>query len=64
MSIETVATGVSAVKAGYELVRSFRDGLKSGAVKPDEIAGRIGEILDYLTDAKGACIRLKTKFAA
>jgi hypothetical protein len=54
-----IATGLSALKAATELTRSLRDRLKSGDVKPDEVAGRIGEIYDYIVDSKDALVDAK-----
>jgi hypothetical protein len=54
-----IVTGLSGLKAAAELIRTLRDGLKSGQMKPDEIAGRIGEIYDYIVDSKDALIDAK-----
>lgn len=39
-----------------DLTKSLRGGLKTGQIKPDEIAGRIGEIYDYIIDSKAALV--------
>ena len=49
-----IAAGLSGLNAAVTMTRALRDGLKSGSVKPDEIAGRIGEIYDYIIDSKSA----------
>lgn len=54
-----IASGVSALKVATDLTRTLRDRLKGGEVKPDEIAGRIGEIYDYIVDSKDALIDAK-----
>ncbi len=54
-----IAAGMTALKAGADLTRTLRDGLKSGTIKGDEIAGRIGEIYDYIVDSKDALLDAK-----
>ncbi len=54
-----IIAGMSGLKAAAELVRILRDGLKAGTIKPDEIAGRIGEIYDYIIDSKDALVDAK-----
>lgn len=54
-----IATDSSALKAATELARSLRDGLKSGAIKGDEISGRIGEIYDHIVDSKDALVEAR-----
>jgi hypothetical protein len=36
------------------LTRSLREAAKSGSLKADEFAGRVGEIYDYIIDSKAA----------
>jgi hypothetical protein len=52
----TIATGLSALKAAADLVRALRDAAKAGSLKPDEFAGRIAEVYDYITDSKEAVL--------
>jgi hypothetical protein len=54
-----IAAGMTALKAGADLTRSLRDGPKAGTIKGDEIAGRIGEIYDYIVDSKDALVDAK-----
>ncbi len=54
-----IATGLSGLRSAAELTRMLREGLKAGAVKPDEISGRIGEIYDHITDSKDALVDAK-----
>ncbi|MDP8980053.1 MAG: hypothetical protein M3O35_05615 [Acidobacteriota bacterium] len=56
MAIPAIVAGISGLKAAADLTRSIRDGLKSSQIKPDEIAGRIGEIYDYIIDSKAALL--------
>src|SRR5580658_9457711 len=51
-----IAAGLSGLKAAGEMAKALRDGLKAGQIKPDEIAGRIGEIYDYIIDSKMALV--------
>jgi hypothetical protein len=55
----SIATGIAALKAGVELTRVLRDGLKGGQIKGDEVAGRIGEIYDNIADSKDALSEAK-----
>ena len=50
----TIAAGLSGLKAAADMTKMLRDGLKAGSIKPDEIAGRIGEIYDYIIDSRVA----------
>jgi hypothetical protein len=50
----TIAAGLSGLKAAADMIKMLRDGLKAGSIKPDEIAGRIGEIYDYIIDSRVA----------
>jgi hypothetical protein len=54
-----IATGLGALKAATDMARILRDRLKSEEVKPDEVAGRIGEIYDYIVDSKDALVDAK-----
>ena len=54
-----IASGRSALKTATELTRGLGDRLKSGNVSPDEIAGRIGEIYDYIVDSKDSLVDAK-----
>lgn len=59
-----IMAGLGALKAATDLTRSLRDRAKSGEVKPDEIAGRIGEIYDYIVDSKDSLVDAKDTIAA
>ncbi len=59
MSAGTVFSGISATNAGYNLLKVIKERLKSGDVKPDEIAGRIGELYDYIGEAKDSLVNAK-----
>jgi hypothetical protein len=66
-----IVAGLSGLKAAADLTRTLRDVAKAGQLKPDELAGRIGEIYDYivdskdaLTDAKDEIQQLKSKLKA
>ncbi len=54
-----ILTGMSGLKTATDLLRSLRDALKSGQIKPDEVAGRIGEIYDYIVESKDALVDAK-----
>ena len=41
------------------MTRALRDGIKAGQIKGDEIAGRIGEIYDYIIESKDALVGAK-----
>jgi hypothetical protein len=56
MSLTTIAAGLSGLKSAADMTKALRDGLKAGSIKADEIAGRIGEIYDYITDSKAALV--------
>ena len=60
----SIAVGLSGIKTTADLVKGFRDGLKAGTVQPDEIAGRIGEIYDYIIDSKEALADAKGEIDA
>jgi hypothetical protein len=51
-----IITGLSGLKSAAEMTKALRDGIKSGQIKADEIAGRIGEIYDYIIDSKAALV--------
>jgi hypothetical protein len=55
----SILTGMAGLKAATDMARSLRDGLKSGQVQGDDIAGRIGEIYDYIVDSKDALVEAK-----
>jgi hypothetical protein len=52
-------SGLSGLRAAVELTRALRDAAKAGDIKPDEFAGRVGEIYDYIADSKDALIDAK-----
>lgn len=54
-----IATGISALKAAVDLTRATRDAAKAGKLTPDEFAGRVGEIYDYIIDSKDALVDAK-----
>src|SRR5271157_6398630 len=54
-----IVAGMSGLKAAAEMTKALRDGLKRGGIRPDEIAGRIGEIYDYIIDSKAALVDAK-----
>jgi len=54
-----ILAGMSGLKAAADMTRALRDGLEAGSIKQDEIAGRIGEIYDYIIDSKDALVDAK-----
>lgn len=58
-----IATGLGALKTGADLTWTLRDGLKSGDIKRDEIASRIGEIYNIIVDSKAALIDAKDEIS-
>lgn len=54
-----ITAGLSGLKSATELIRVLREKLKAETVAQDEIAGRIGEIYDYIVDSKDALIDAK-----
>lgn len=54
-----ITTGLAGLKAAVDLARTLRDAAKSGSLKPDEFAGRVGEIYDYIVDSKDALVEAK-----
>ena len=55
--------GLSGLNAAVTMTRTLRDGLKAGSIKPEEIAGRIGEIYDYICDSKDALVDAKDEIS-
>ena len=55
----SITAGLAGVKAAVDLARTLRDAAKSGTLKPDEFAGRVGEIYDYIVDSKDALVEAK-----
>ena len=51
-----IASGLAGLKAAADLTKILREGAKSGSMKPDEFAGRIGEIYDYIIDSRAALV--------
>jgi hypothetical protein len=49
-----IVAGMSAIKTAWELARALRDAAKAGSLGPDEFAGRISEVYDYISDSKEA----------
>jgi hypothetical protein len=54
--IMNIAAGIAALKAAGDLTKSLRDAAKAGELKPDEFAGRVGEIYDYIIDSRAAVV--------
>ena len=54
-----IAAGLSGLKAAADITKMPREGIKAGSIKGDEIAGRIGEIYDYIIDSKAALVDAK-----
>jgi len=51
-----ISAGLAGLKAAADLTKSMRDAAKAGTLKPDEFAGRVGEIYDYIIDSKAALV--------
>jgi hypothetical protein len=51
-----IPSGLAGLKAAADLTKVLRDAAKSGSLKPDEFAGRVGEIYDYIIDSKAALV--------
>jgi hypothetical protein len=47
-----IASGLSALKTAADLTKALRDAAKAGSLKPDEFAGRVAEVYDYISDSK------------
>ena len=56
-----IISGLAGLKTASELVRIVRDAAKTGTLKPDEFAGRVGEIYDYIVDSKDALVEAKNR---
>jgi hypothetical protein len=54
-----IVTGAAALKTAVDLTRALRDAAKAGTIKPEEFAGRVGEIYDYIIDSKDALYEAK-----
>jgi len=54
-----IVSGLAGLRTAVELTRALRDAAKSGEMKPDEFAGRVGEIYDYIVDSKDAVVGAK-----
>lgn len=52
-----IVSGLAGLKAAADLTRILRDAAKTGAIKPDEFAGRVGEIYDYIIDSRAALLQ-------
>jgi hypothetical protein len=55
----SITAGLSSIKTAAEMLKMLRDGLKEGRIQPDEIAGRIGEMYDYIIDSKAALLEVQ-----
>jgi len=64
MDFGVLSGGLGSIKAATELVSMFRDSLKAGTIKPDEIAGRFADLYDYLLNAKDALIQSRDEIQA
>jgi hypothetical protein len=58
-----IASGLSALKTAADLARTLRDAAKAGTLKPDEFAGRIAEIYDYIGESKEAVFEAQEKLS-
>jgi len=58
-----IASGLSAFRTAIDLVRVLRDAAKAGSLKPDEFAGRIAEVYDYIIDSKEALLSIQEEIA-
>lgn len=47
---------MAALKTAADLTRSLREAAKAGSLKPDEFAGRVAEVYDYIIDSKEALL--------
>lgn len=56
-----IAAGLAGLKAAADLTKAVRDAAKAGTLKPDEFAGRVGEIYDYIIDSKDALVDAKDR---
>ena len=54
-----IVSGLAGLKAAAELTKTLREAAKAGSLKPDEFAGRVGEIYDYIVDSKDALVEAK-----
>lgn len=54
-----IASGLSALKTAADLARALRDAAKAGSLSPDEFAGRIAEVYDYISDSKEALLSVQ-----
>ena len=54
-----LGAGLSSLKTAADLLKLVREGLKSGEIKQDELAGRIGEIYDCIGDSKDSLLNAK-----
>ena len=50
----TIAAGISATKAGFELIKGVRDILKRQDVDPHEVSNRLMELHELFLDARDA----------
>jgi len=58
-----ISSGLSALKAAADLTRAARDAAKAGLLKPEEFAGRVAEIYDYIIDSKEALLTAQQEFS-
>jgi hypothetical protein len=54
-----IVSGLAGLKTAVDLTRVLRDAAKSGSLKPDEFAGRVAEIYDYIVDSKDSLSEAK-----
>jgi hypothetical protein len=50
----TIASGLSATKAGFELVKSLREVLRKDEIDPHEVSNRLMELQELMLDARSA----------
>ena len=55
----SITSGLAGLEAAGDLTKAMRDAAKAGTLKPDEFAGRVGEIYDYIVDSKDALVEAK-----
>ena len=57
----TIATGISATKTGFELIRSVRELVRRPEVDGAEVAARLLELQDLMLDARNALSEAESK---
>ena len=54
-----VTAGLSSLKTAADLLKLVRESLKSNEMKQDDLAGKIGEVYDYIIDSKDSLLNAK-----